>query len=234
MITDGLNPFNLLLFVGFVLGSGAAALLFIYSLLLKRIDAATLIAKLALAGVGVYGALFLAASVTSKDRVLAKYQEKHICEVDCHLAYAVLGVARTKTLGAGPEQRTAQGTFYVVSVRARFDSFTISRRRARDLPLSPNRRTVALVDAQGRRFGLSRAGQRAIPAAAGEVLPLTRVLLPGEAYTAQLVFDVPEDARDVRLVLEAAGPQALIIGHEKSLLHGKTTFRLEPRAATPG
>ena len=84
MITDGLNPLTLLTFVGLVLGVAGAALLFVFSLILKRPDVATLIAKLALGGVGGYVALFLIASLTSKDRVLGPSQEKHICEVDCH------------------------------------------------------------------------------------------------------------------------------------------------------
>jgi hypothetical protein len=41
------------------------------------------------------------------------------------------------------------------------------------------------------------------------------------------LFDVPADARDLRLVPRNNDAEtALIIGHENSLLHGKTTFAL--------
>lgn len=67
MITDGLNPFNFLLFVALVLSGGAA--------------------------------------LTSHNRVLGPNEEKHICEVDCHHAYSVLGTKTTRTL----DGRTAKG-----------------------------------------------------------------------------------------------------------------------------
>ncbi len=59
MITDGLNPLTFLVFVALVLGSGAVALLVVFSLVLKRPDAARLIAKLGFVGVSAYAALFL-------------------------------------------------------------------------------------------------------------------------------------------------------------------------------
>ncbi|MGH7569625.1 MAG: hypothetical protein ACREL9_11795 [Gemmatimonadales bacterium] len=227
MVTDGLNPFTLLAFLGAVAATGVGGIAIAVALYLKRPDFARRIVWWGGGAWGAYLGLLVVGSLTSGDRLLAPQEEKHICEVDCHLAYSVVGTRTATTLGEGPHAATAQGRYYVVTVRVRFDSETISSRRARDLPLSPNPRTVALVDGQGRQFGLARAGQRAIPAAPGEARPLTRILFPGESYTADLVFDVPADARNLRLVLEAAGPHALIIGHERSLWHGKTTFRIE-------
>ena len=60
----------------------------------------------------------------------------------------------------------------------RFDEQTISSHRGM-APLTPNRRSVALVDGQGRRY-------------------------PGSAD----------------------GLTSLLIGHENSVFHGKTTFRV--------
>jgi hypothetical protein len=51
--------------------------------------------------------------------------------------------------------------------------------------------------------------------------------VPGESYTADVVFDVPVDARDLRLEITSLVPPTwLVIGHENSFLHKKTTFRL--------
>jgi len=209
MITDGLNPLNFLLFLGLVLGGGAAALLFVFSLVLKRADVARLIAKLALGSVGAYAVLFLLASLASTDRILGPNDEKHICEVDCHLAYAVVGVRTAKTL----DGRMAQGTFHVVTVRVRFDETTISRHRGM-APLTPNSRYVAIVDGQGRHYE-----------APSDVLK--RQLVPGERYTTDFTFDLPTDAQDLRLGLASRDIETpFLIGHENGLFHGKTTFRL--------
>jgi len=101
-----------------------------------------------------------------------------------------------------------------VTVKVRFDEETISSRRPRDATLTPNSRYVALVDAQGHHYP-------------GSVDGLRRPLIPGESYTIDIAFDVPPDARELRLVLRNNDPEtSLIIGHENSLFHGRTTFRL--------
>jgi hypothetical protein len=200
MITDGLSPLSILAFVALVLGSGVGAVLFAFSLVLKRPDVAKLIARLALGGVGAYLALLLLLALTSHDRVLGPNEEKHICEVDCHLAYSVVDV---KT----------QGTRYVVTVKVRFDETTIASHRGM-APLTPNSRYVAILDSQGRRYEA--------PSDA-----LARQLVPGQSYTTDLVFDVPADAHDLRLILASGDPETrVLIGHENSFFHGKTTFRV--------
>ncbi|HKW41832.1 MAG TPA: hypothetical protein VJN39_11340 [Gemmatimonadales bacterium] len=200
MTTDGLTPLSALTFLGAVLGIGAAVFLAAFSLVLGRSDVAKVIAGLAIGGVGLYAGLLVVAALTSTDRVLALGDEKHICEVDCHLAYSV---AR-----AG-----AQGTHYVVTVRVRFDATTTSPHRGM-APLTPNSRYVALVDGRGRRYAATGDGLR-------------RPLVPGESYTTDLIFDLPSDARDLRLMLASGDIETpFLIGHENSFFHGKTTFRL--------
>ena len=61
----------------------------------------------------------------------------------------------------------------------------------------------------------------------GSTEGLQRKLVPGESYATDIVFEVPADAKDLRLVLRNNDPETVfIIGHENSLLHGKTTFAL--------
>lgn len=201
MITDGLTPLSALTFLGFVLGIGAAVFLAAFSLVLGRSDVAKLIAGLSVGGAGLYSALLLVAALTSTDRVLALGDEKHICEVDCHLAYSVVRAG-------------TQGAHYIVTVKVRFDETTISPHRGTG-PLMPNSRYVALVDAQGRRYGAPADGLR-------------RQLVPGESYTTDLIFDLPAEARDLRLLLASGDLETpFLIGHENSFFHGKTTFRLQ-------
>jgi len=206
MITDGLNPFTVLLFAGAVLAGATLIVLYVVARVTKREPFARIALRLLVGGTGVYVVLFLLASLTSRSRVLSPGEEKHICEVDCHLAYAVAST-KSESLPNGRVRLT-------VTVKVRFDEETISSRRPRDATLTPNSRYVALIDDAGHRYPGSTDG-------------LKRKLIPGESYTTDIVFEVPADARDLRLVLRNNDPEtAFMIGHENSLFHGKTTFRL--------
>lgn len=206
MVTDGLNPFTLLAFVGGVLGCGAVAAAYAFARITGRLPLAKTALIVGGAGVGAYLLLFVIASVTSRDRVLAPGAEKHICEVDCHLAYSVAGVKA--------EPQSDGRLRYVVTVKVRFDEATVSNRRPKDLSLSPNRRYVALVDAEGNSYPGSTDG-------------LKRRLLPGESYTTDIMFEVPAGAAELRLVLRSDDVETpFLIGHENGIGHGRTTFAL--------
>jgi hypothetical protein len=206
MITDGLNPIMVLLFLAAALASVTLVVLYAIARATKRESFARITLRLLLGGAGVYVVLFLVASLTSRNRVLAVGEEKHICEIDCHLAYAV-AATKSEPLPNGQVRHT-------VTVKVRFDEETISSRRPRDATLTPNSRFVALVDDAGHQYPGSTDG-------------LKRKLIPGESYTTDIVFDVPAEAKSLRLVLRNNDPEStFIIGHENSLLHGKTTFAL--------
>ncbi len=206
MVTDGLNPFAVLAFLGAVLGGGALAVAYVVARITGRAPLAKAALVVGAVGAGVYLLLFVIASVTSRDRLLASGEEKHICEIDCHLAYSVAGV-KTEAVPSG-------GTRYTVTVKVRFDEATISSRRRKDASLSPNSRYVALVDAAGTEYP-------------GSVDGLKRRLIPGASYTTDITFDVPAAAQGLRLILRNDDFEThFLIGHENSVFHGRTTFRL--------
>ena len=93
--------------------------------------------------VAIYVAVLFLFSFTSNEQALARGQEKHFCELDCHLAYSIIAVTDSKTIGSA----TANGTFRSVTIKTRFDEHTISPRRGNGL-LYPNSRVVMLVDDQ--------------------------------------------------------------------------------------
>lgn len=65
-------------------------------------------------------------------------------------------------------------------------------------------------------------------ALAAHNVALTHELRPGESCDSVLVFDLPADARNPRLLLADWYPVTmLLIGHESSFLHKKTYFQLE-------
>jgi hypothetical protein len=187
-------------------------------------------ARVSLALLGCVAALYfcvvLAFSFASGEHLLASGEEKHFCELDCHLAYSVVGVRRAKTLGDGSAQTEAGGEFLVVTLKTRFDETTISPRRG-DGELYPNPRRVTVYDADGHSYAPSEEGLRALAAERAGGIPLDTPLRPGKSYTTELVFDLPTAARDVRLLVnESDLPTRFIIGHENSPFHKKTEFKL--------
>ncbi|HEX8476417.1 MAG TPA: hypothetical protein VF666_20635 [Pyrinomonadaceae bacterium] len=213
------------------LGTGfclfVAGLIILHALKTKRRERAKRILAMSVAGAALYAVLVVAFSLSSSEQVLARGEEKYFCEIDCHLAYSVLHVRQTKTLGAGAQQVTANGMFHVVTLKTRFDEQTTSPRRANQ-PLTPNSRVARVFAEDGRRFEPSLEGQRALeqsPDGAGK--PLTTPLRPGEAYTTELVFDLPPDVKNPRLLInEGEIVTHFIIGHENSFLHKKTGFQI--------
>src|SRR6266478_2313980 len=137
MITDGLNPITVLLFVGAVLAAATLIVLYIVARVTKREPFARITLRVLLGGVGLYLLLFLGASVFSHSRVLAVGEEKHICEIDCHLAYAV-SATKSEPLSNGMVRHT-------VTVKVRFDEATISSRRPRDEIVASSKRTLTVT-----------------------------------------------------------------------------------------
>jgi len=197
--------------LGFLATVGALALsmlAFVVACFVRKFRAARLILKVTAVGVIVYSGVLLVFSWTSRDHVLVQGQEKYFCEIDCHLAYSVVGV-RTEVTG------TAKTC--TVTLRTRFDETTISPQRPKDAPLTPNPRTVTLLDGQGNRW----------LAAASSGVPLTTSLKPGDSYLTELQFRVPAEVTNLRLLLTStAWPERLLIGDEQSPFHGKTWFAL--------
>ena len=177
--------------------------------------------ELAAGGIaGGYLLLLVGTSLASDARTVEPGNAKYFCEIDCHLAYSVVGSRRLAALGA------ARGTFEVVTLKVWFDPRTTSPRRG-DSPLFPNPRAVRLVDGAGRSYAPSAAGLSALEAVEGRQTPLTQALRPGESYTTSLVFAISGDTRAPELLLtESSSVTRLLIGHENSLLHPHIPFRL--------
>lgn len=165
----------------------------------------------ALGGVLLYGGVLLAVSLVSREKTLARGQEKYFCELDCHLAYSVAGVE------VAPARAGAPGNRYRVTLRTRFDETTIAPWRPRDAPLVGNPRRIVIVDGQGRAY----------PSVSVEGTPLQQPLKPGESYQTELAFDLPSGVERPRLLVsDTAGAMRLVVGSEISPLHARTYFDL--------
>jgi len=202
------------------------ALAFVFTLVKRKFRANKLVLVAAAVIAAVYFAVLLMFSFKSNEQALARGQEKHFCEIDCHLAYSILAVTDAKTLGTPPMQATATGMFRSVTIKTRFDENTISPNRGNGL-LYPNSRVVTLVDDQGRKYFPSPAAQSILEGLQSAGHPLNAPLRPGESYTTTFAFDLPLDARNPTLLIsEGEWLTHFVIGHENSPLHRKTRFQL--------
>ena len=213
-----------------LLGTGflllTAGLTLGYSIVMKK-PRLTKVALLTIVLVaGVYLTTMLIYSFASSEKVLARGEEKHFCEIDCHLAYSVTDVHETKVLGEGPDQLTAAGMFRVVTVKTRFDENTISRNRG-DRLLYPNSRVVSIGDENGTQYFPSATAQSVLEKSQTAGTPMTIPLRPSEKYSTTLVFDLPADIKNPTLLIhEGEVLTHFVIGHENSFLHKKTRFQI--------
>jgi len=175
---------------------------------------------------GLYLAVLLIFSFASSEKVLARGQEKHFCEIDCHLAYSITDVRETKTLGEAANQATSTGLFRVVTIKSRFDETTTSLNRGNGL-LYPNSRVVTVADENGKKYLPSPEGQSVLEKSQASGTPFTAPLRPSDTYTTTLVFDLPADIKNPTLLIrEGELVTHFVIGHENSPLHKKTRFQL--------
>lgn len=174
---------------------------------------------------GVYLLAVIGVSLTSREDVLGVNQPKQFCGlyIDCHRHVALAGVEHRDTIAGLP----ARGTFHVVTLR-----FASNARRA-VMHLGPL--SAIVMDDTGRRYRRAAAAERAL-ATDGAVTGLPdSALAPGGAFTTRIVFDLPPEAANARLLVQDSHPlsrltELFLIGDEDSLLHARTTFALAPVA----
>ncbi|HEY3217039.1 MAG TPA: hypothetical protein VGK93_11165 [Candidatus Eisenbacteria bacterium] len=173
---------------------------------------------------GAYGLTLLGLSIASREQTLVRGEEKYFCEPDCHLAYSVADV-RVLPLATRARPAMSGGRRLEVTIRVRFDERTTAPWRHKDATLAPERRSFDLVDGTGRSFPPVRiASERGFDVGGAALL---KPLRPGESFRAILSFEVPQGARDLRLLIrDQAWDYQLIVAHENSLLHKKTLLGL--------
>ncbi len=226
--TPPFAPIVVLVFLGAVVLLGISALVLFYGAVRRSSFFAMMGAGATATIAAGYLLLLGGVSVASSEIVLPPGSWKYFCEIDCHIGYSVVDAHTAAAIGPEMQQVFARGRFVVVRLKTWFDERTISARRGNG-PLTPNRRKIQIVDDLGRNFVPSSGGQQALEHSGGASPPLTQPLRPGESYTADFVFDVPKDARGLRLLITEDDPETvLVIGHENSLLHKKIFLGLPP------
>ena len=191
-------------------GIGLGVVLMVFFWKTKRTSLARWSLVTTAALIGTYSLLWIGSSVASDELVLAPGERKYLCELDCHLAYSVSHVTRSKT--------SAPGTTWTVTVTTLFDENTISSWRSREAPLWPNPRLIIVKDEDGRVYQPNTEAQ-----------PWIRSLRPGESFSFELAFSLPDDVKVPRLLISTGTfVDPFMIGHERAPLHKKIWFSLEP------
>lgn len=230
--TPHFAPLVVLIFLGAVFSMGVCLLVLLYGAARRQKFWAKIGASSAVSIAGVYLLLLLGFSLTSSEKVLPAGGWKYFCEIDCHIAYSIERTQTASIIGPEAQPVSAIGQFLIVQLRVWFDEHTISPRRGNG-PLTPNPRRVVVVDGNGASYGESERGEAAVERASGERASLDQPLRPGQSFVKTLVFDVPKQAEDMRLLITEAAPETrLIIGDENSPLHKKVYFRLSTAPAS--
>ena len=173
-----------------------------------------------------YASILFALSLFSRDVEIAQGAWKYFCEIDCHIAYTVGGLRFQQNVDPELQPSSANGRFAIVQLRTWFDPTTISPHRGNG-PLTPNERTITLLDDHGRRFAPFSKSESVLAAAGLHSTPLREALRPGESYVSYVVFEVPADAKGLKLLLTSSDKgDFLIWGDEHSPLHRQAYFAL--------
>lgn len=172
---------------------------------------------------GSYCLLLLGTGFITTDKTLPEGNWKYFCEPDCHIAYSISSVQTAAALGTESNLAQANGEYVVVRLKTWFDEHSIAKFRGNG-PLTPVPRLVSLTDAENRRYYPTQLK----PGTLAEIsTPLVQALRPGESYLTTLVFDVPKETRDLRLLITDDDPISVVtIDHENSPFHGKIYLSL--------
>lgn len=139
-------------------------------------------------------------SSDKKEEVIAKLNETVI---DKDLAFTATNISTAKSLGSSYTKKDAQGTFYVV---------TLNVKNTGKETATIDSSMIKITDSQGRKFDRSIEGQTSKGMAQGKVDMFLQQVQPGLSVTGDIVFDLPDDATDLKLLVKGG-----LFGTEKQI-----------------
>lgn len=119
------------------------------------------------------------------------------------LSFTVTDISKAKSLGNSYSKKEAQGTFNVITL-------TIKNTGKETITIDSS--MLKVTDSQGRKFDYSIEGQTAKGLAQGKVDLFLQQVQPGLSVTGDIVFDLPDDATDLKLIVKGS-----MFGTEKQI-----------------
>lgn len=135
-----------------------------------------------------------------KEEIVAKLNDT---VTDKDLAFTATNVTKAKSLGNSYTRKDAQGTFYVITLNVK----NVGKETA-----TIDSSMIKITDSQGRKFDRSIEGQTAKGLSQGKVDMFLQQVQPGLSVTGDIVFDLPDDANDLKLLVKGG-----LFGTEKQI-----------------
>jgi hypothetical protein len=217
---------GLLLMLMTIGGTGLAFILFVISLIWKKFWLTKFVIGCVIVWYIFYAVLLVGTSLLSKEITLGLNEPKEFCGfyIDCHMHTVVTDVRKTKTIG----DQTAEGEFYVVKVKV----FSDARNPSISLRLLEPK--AEIKDESGQIYTRKLGVEKLL--LTGKI-PLGQDVKTNEPFEKEIVFDVPLEAKSLRLdISEGYGIdkciEAVLIGDEDSMFHARTVFKVETSTQT--
>ena len=101
---------------------------------------------------------------------------------------------RPNTFGMGNQLRYPHGQFIILKIKM--------SNHARGIAQKPSESRVHIEDEKGNSYSFSREGQQALEKQNGKQTPIDERLELHQSLETQLVFDIPKEAKNVKVVIE--------------------------------
>jgi len=207
-------------------GLFVAAILMVFAIL-KKLE---WLKKFVFGGVAMWFVFYAIAlvgfSLTSQEKVLSLNEPKAFCGfyLDCHLHSEITDVRTAKNIG----DKTANGTFLIAKVKVFSDA------KNPNIAFRLLEPKAELKDSGGQVYARNAEAENLLPTAQTQ---LNQDIKGKETIEKEVVFDVPEPTKDLKLLItEGYGIdkviEAVLVGDEDSILHQKTIFKIDPQNQT--
>ena len=137
---------------------------------------------------------------TESNNVIAKIGEAVTAN---DLSFTVTDISKAKSLGNSYTKKESQGTFNVI---------TLNIKNTGKETATIDSSMMKITDSQGRKFDRSIEGQTAKGLSQGKVDLFLQQVQPGLSVTGEIVFDLPDDATDLKLLVKGS-----MFGTEKQI-----------------
>ncbi len=137
-----------------------------------------------------YTLLWLLFSVLSTDRIVPYGTD--LCFDDW--CASITATEKVASIGQGQDEVHAKGSFVILHVSM--------SNHAREIAQTPSEPRIHIIDGRGHSWSVSEAGQKALERSTGKQTDLAAHLELQQSLETQMVFDIPADAKEPKILIE--------------------------------